>query len=102
MGGIGLTFKPVLVRCPLRSLGLSGPVTRISGLTEPPHSSVIRCNMPAAAYLPYHQPPSTCPLLILATLKLQQFLKKVAQNSAVLTSYVATLDNYEMLAKTLL
>ena len=60
MGGMGLIFTPVLVRCVLGPLGLSGLMTGLPGLMDIPNGPIERFNPSPAAYLPT---PPTPPLL---------------------------------------
>ena len=57
MGSMGLIFIPVLVRCLLGPLGLSGlMMTSTLELIDAPNSPTGRYNPPLAANLPHHSP----------------------------------------------
>ena len=87
MGGMGLVFIPILVRCPLGFLGSSGIMTSTSWTPIDTLNSLIgRCNPPPAVHLSL--PSSVLPahLFIHAVSDITAAEKKVTQNPAVLAS----------------
>ena len=61
MGGMGLIFTPVIVRCLLGPLSLSGPMTSISWTNSYAKNPIRRYNLPPAAHLPPQPHPSHSP-----------------------------------------
>ena len=102
MGGMGLIFTPVLVRCLLSHLGLSRPMTGTSWILHAVLlEGITHLQMPTCT----HHPPyllSTLLPLICAICDITVIVGKVAQNPAVLASYTLIIRSYETQAKRLL
>ena len=77
MGGMDLILPPALVRHFVGPLGLCGPMTSTSWTHSYSKQSYGR-----------YSPPPGCPALIHAIRDITVFMKKVAQNPAMLASYL--------------
>ena len=90
MGGMGLIFTPVLVRCLLGPPGLSGLMTSTSRAHRTSKQSCWKLQLasscPPATTSHSHLPPSHPPL-VRGICDIIAVVKKFAQNPAVLDSY---------------